>query len=68
MTTILTTLEYLDVIPGGRTEVGNMNIGAWFGAPANQLPLRIFLPKIKDLGGVGSTPFHSFSSNHIEMD
>ena len=36
---ILTTLDHLDLVPGGRTQVGDENVGPWLGASAYRAPL-----------------------------
>ena len=36
---ILTTLDHLDLVPGGRTQVGDENVGPWLGASTHRAPL-----------------------------
>ena len=45
-------LDYLDLIPGGRTEVGDMNIGVWLRPSTDQAPLWLLFPEIIDLNTI----------------
>ena len=41
MDSILAALDYLDLVPGGRLQVGDENVGPWLGASAHRAPLLI---------------------------
>ena len=36
---MLTAFAHLDLVPGGRTQVGDENVGSWLGAPTHRAPL-----------------------------